>query len=668
MDLTALQHAVEPLQCRIIGAEQAGGAPHRQVIAALARGFDSPGAVILCEPTIARGGHRPPDVVVIAPEVGVQVVEVKQFTLEQIEAIEPGGQCRIRYASGTRRRNVLAQVRAAMFDIKDAVQRLCPDELIVPFGCSVVFPCIRRADWMSRFGPEAYCPEPFIFAEDMAGTRFADRLMAQAGRLLAVHGRKQCPADQLKFVFGAFGDSSVLYPEPRERPARQAGEGTLGELFDEAAESYKTLSEDQQRLSSQNWDEGPRLVRGVAGSGKTIVLANNLARRLARSMQQTGSLHDPAPRPPRLLAVCFNRALVPFLKKKIAQAYRQRTGSAVPVDTVEVFAFNRLMWHLSQRGLWRYQRITAGDEDTRAQAYRRDLESTFEADPELAESTRYDAVYVDEGQDFEQEEFRLLQALCRQREGAEPNLYIFYDDAQNLYARRRPNWQSLQINVRGGRAHVMDECYRNTRQIIEPAFNVLYGTCAEGKASVPSRDFADLLPLEQKGLLGQEGGLYRVRFAHREGMLPRITTAPDPRHEAQAIVQRLRWLLIEQQVRPEDILVLAMTRQRTQDLVHAIDAAKLPVARIHLVTEQKDRLLGASNQLTVSTVASAKGYDKYCVLMASVQSFGADVKGRAAFYVGCTRAIEYLELFGLPNATLIGEFQRVMARLGYCEG
>ena len=68
---------------------------------------------------------------------------------------------------------------------------------------------------------------------------------------------------------------------PEERQARRVPEATLGELFDEAAEAYKTLSDEQQRLSAQDWAGGPRLVRGVAGSGKTIVLANNLARRLA---------------------------------------------------------------------------------------------------------------------------------------------------------------------------------------------------------------------------------------------------------------------------------------------------------------------------------------------------------------------------------------------------
>ncbi|MFO7902131.1 MAG: UvrD-helicase domain-containing protein [Planctomycetota bacterium] len=155
-------------------------------------------------------------------------------------------------------------------------------------------------------------------------------------------------------VWKAFGDAGVLYPRPEDRPPRPVAEDTLGEQFDEASTTYKSLSDEQQKLSSQNWSEGPRLVRGVAGSGKTIVLANNLARRLQRQQANSVLFED---RSVRILAVCNNRSLVPFLKRKIESAYRQRTGQPLPDDTVDIFYFNGLMYHLSRKGLWRYQRI-----------------------------------------------------------------------------------------------------------------------------------------------------------------------------------------------------------------------------------------------------------------------------------------------------------------------
>ena len=64
----------------------------------------------------------------------------------------------------------------------------------------------------------------------------------------------------------------------------------------------------------------------------------------------------------------------------------------------------------------------------------------------------------------------------------------------------------------------MTQCFRNTRPIVEASFNVLYGRHAEGGAEVPTRDFGDILTLEEKGLIEDKGGRFEVRFAVRDGM------------------------------------------------------------------------------------------------------------------------------------------------------
>jgi len=96
------------------------------------------------------------------------------------------------------------------------------------------------------------------------------------------------------------------------------------------------------RLSEANWDDGPRLVRGVAGSGKTIVLAANCARRLVRSLrygQQKNLFKQKAvanDRSARILAVCYIQTLAPFLRGKIDAAFQQRTGRKVPFGVLDV--------------------------------------------------------------------------------------------------------------------------------------------------------------------------------------------------------------------------------------------------------------------------------------------------------------------------------------------
>jgi superfamily I DNA and RNA helicase len=322
------------------------------------------------------------------------------------------------------------------------------------------------------------------------------------------------------------------------------------------------------------------------------------------------------------------------------------------------------MWKLAEAGLWRYQSVQSVEEIVRAIQYGTALDQMKERDPQKVRALGYDAIYVDEGQDFHEEEFRLLKELCRVSEGEEPNLYVFYDDAQNLFGRRRPNWQSMGLNVRGGRSFVMTQCFRNTQPIVEATFNVLYGTCAPAPGQVPTKEFGDITSLQEKELIVNDGGFWRIKFASRQGMKPLLTFVSNIQQENQNIVQRLRWLIEQQQVRPEDILVLAFRRDRITQLAAAIDALQIPsISAVHIAIDEPDQPLGQKNRITLSTVASAKGYDAYCVLLASANEFKTDIKGRASFYVGCTRAIEYLEVFAYEKTGLAMELESALAKV-----
>jgi hypothetical protein len=56
-------------------------------------------------------------------------------------------------------------------------------------------------------------------------------------------------------------------------------------------------------------------------------------------------------------------------------------------------------------------------------------------------------------------------------------------------------------------------------------------------------------------------------------------------------------------------------------------------------------------------------YDAYCVLLADGNQFPTDTHGRASFYVACTRAIEYLEVFATSGSGLVVQMQRAIAAL-----
>jgi superfamily I DNA/RNA helicase len=172
--------------------------------------------------------------------------------------------------------------------------------------------------------------------------------------------------------------------------------------------------------------------------------------------------------------------------------------------------------------------------------------------------------------------------------------------------------------------------------------------------------------LEQKELIVNDNGFWRVKFAKREGMLPQLSVTTGVRQETDAIISRLRWLIEEQEVRPEDVQVLTYTKRRVTELGDAIRAVKIRgIEKVHVAISDrdKDQRLNQKGMLTVSTVASAKGYDAYCVLLASANEFVPDVKGRATFYVGCTRAIEHLDVFTYEKKGLAVEMEAVLRKM-----
>ena len=66
--------------------------------------------------------------------------------------------------------------------------------------------------------------------------------------------------------------------------------------------------------------------------------------------------------------------------------------------------------------------------------------------------------------------------------------------------------------------------------------------------------------------------------------------------------------------------------------------------RIASAEHHKDQLVAVTGFFSLCTVHSAKGYDAPVVIVVSADRFHTDTKGRAAFYVACTRAQQYLEV------------------------
>lgn len=174
-------------------------------------------------------------------------------------------------------------------------------------------------------------------------------------------------------------------------------------------------------------------IRGGAGSGKTV-LALTQARQLA-----TGRAGR---KPERVALLCYSIGLAGFLSREVAGwNYKQRPAF---VGTFEALA-----------NLWG---IDSGSRDDPEFWERRLPLLMAERATELPPGQRFDSFVVDEAQDFAESWWRPLVAALRDED--EGGLFLYSDENQRLFQRfGRPPVPLVPL--------VLDHNLRNTRQIAE---------------------------------------------------------------------------------------------------------------------------------------------------------------------------------------------------------
>lgn len=170
----------------------------------------------------------------------------------------------------------------------------------------------------------------------------------------------------------------------------------IGVEIDYLEEKLIQLTEDQMRLLDFLGTRRRAAISGCAGSGKTM-LAVEKARRLFDEGFE-------------VLLVCFNNALADYLSGKLPD--------------ISVITFHGLCEYLVKEA-----GMTPQNYKDIHDYYDRVLpEAGFDA--AIALGKKFDAIIVDEGQDFRDEYWMAINELVDEAQGI---LYIFYDDNQNLY-------------------------------------------------------------------------------------------------------------------------------------------------------------------------------------------------------------------------------------------
>jgi hypothetical protein len=337
------------------------------------------------------------------------------------------------------------------------------------------------------------------------------------------------------------------------------------------------LTDDQVRLLDFLQSHERAAIKGVAGSGKTI-LATAQAHRFARNGLKT-------------LFVCFNKSLADWLEANLPE----ELSKFIVVETFHGLCAN---WcrkaHIPFSPTWSdggdFWQSTAPDL----------LLNALDILPD-----RFDAVVVDEGQDFQADWWIPLEMLNRQ--GDEGAFYVFYDPAQNLFVDK-----DLSIPDLGPAFNLPTNC-RNTKEIAR--------TCGKIRdVEIPVKPDAP------------------------KGIETEVEVVPKAAARASKVRQTVdRWVGTGK-LKPKQIAILSPFDKTKSCLADQTKIGKIPIC-----TNANEWRAGKG--ILFATIRSFKGLEADAVIVVDVPDPASDKYFTVAdFYVACSRAKHLLTLLPTTQA------------------
>ena len=543
-----------------------------------------------------------PDFIILHPKRGLIILEVKDWKLESIQSFTRGETTLVTDQGLKTLANPLEQARQYAHAVVDELEKdpqltfssgRMKGRPLFPWTYGVVLSRISRHQFEAAGLAEVIEPHRVICQDEMTEAMDAEAFQKRLWEM---------------FHLGGFGHLSLpqidrirwhLFPDIR-LPGRQIG------LFDEVADSepadlMRVLDLQQEQLA-RSLGDGHRVIHGVAGSGKTLILgyrAEHLAKACAKP----------------ILVLCYNKALARRLDH-----WMHARGVA---DKVHIGNFHA--W--CHRQLTTYQ-VGLPHGDPNASDYFNALVQRViqGVDRHLIPVGQYDAVLVDEGHDFRAEWLKLVVQMV---DPLTDSLLILYDDAQSIYdTGRRRDFSFKSVGIRAqGRTTILKVNYRNTREILEFATGFaqqLLQPADAGDDGVPR-----LVPIS----------------AGRHGEVPQLVRLPSLREEALWLAERLKaahrvgtpW---------RDMAVLYRHWEPVGKTVNSV----FRLAGIPLTWKDGIRFSDKQDTVKLLPFHSGKGLEFPLVAIPGVGTTDSDEAEARLLYVAMTRATQTLLVTGTGAA------------------
>ncbi len=647
---------------------------------------------------------KEPDILVADREFGLVVIEVMPIAIDQIVAIHDDHwqlQNQDTNVETLHLQSLHHQIRAliAYSDREPAIHHKVTARAIV------ALPIITQEQWQQKgFDQLPNCP-PLIFQDHLGKVGLLERIQ-QTPPLI--------PGENLDDKdWGLL--LSVISGTPVLRKAKNTTVSTgktRASIMDSLRQRLYEIDLQQEHIGKEI-PPGPQRIRGIAGSGKTVLLC-----------QKAAHMHLKHP-DWDIALVFFTRSLYNLMIGLLDQWIRRFSGDELNYDPKTNLKLQVLhAWGAKEQpGFYGtvcdfHGRRRGTVADTKEKQPNRSLaELCKRLQEEIKIEPMFDALLIDEGQDLVAEDdlkyedkqaiyWLAYQALrpVSQEQPEERRLIWAYDEAQSLdslavpkakevFGEQLSNLLNKQPQYPGGikRSEVMRRCYRTPGPILTAAHAIGMGLLrSEGiLAGITNKEDWNKIGYEVKGDFRRAGMPITVHRPPYYSPNPiselwgqpvlKFQTYSSRQEEMRALAENIKHNIAHDGLNPShDILVVILgsnseaLKLETEVASFLIDqdidiyiptALKLNDLTPQWPNHQPDRFWHEEG-VTVSRTNRAKGHEAdivYVVGFDHVARNESDVNFRNQLFVALTRARGWSSLSGVGNYPMYEEMRRVIA-------
>jgi hypothetical protein len=543
-------------------------------------------------------GNKTLDFLLISENYGLIVFEVKDYLISQISFADQHTWSLVTDVKKTRE-SPYKQARSYSFDLAKKLEKnhnlvqinSSGSKLKIPYTYVVFFTNITSFEALTNGLSDIVEFEKTMYEDDFNWGK--DELSDFISNSFPVY-RKQLSNEEINNI------RYTIFPEIRiGKPSVIKDENGLHKLRNIIAMDL------YQESLAKSIGLGPRLIRGVAGSGKTLILSSNAKHR---------ALTNPSK---KILVLCYGSVMC---SKLISLIFN--TGQ---IDNIEILTFSQyLQKYFKVYDLLNVNRLCDMIEDN------------------FSDSPTFDFIYVEEGQDFESDWFRLLSLSLNKELNS---LFIVEDKAQDIY-RRKGSLKSLTGLDFRGRSRNLKINYRNTKEIASFAWEFFKNN------SILSEDI--ILP----------------ESTIRSGKLPELFDCYSLEEEIDKIISIIKEK-IEQGFSYSDISILYRSKildkvDYIQPLTECLNLNNIPfvwLTKDKLSKKDISNLVG--NNVILSTIDSAKGLDFPIIVLyeSGMLPFKLekDIQREVSLmYIALTRATQELYLTYSKDSPFLESMRKII--------